>query len=250
MSGYGEFAYYYDALTKNAEYEKRAELIASLLKKYGGEPGILLDAACGTGTMAELFAGMGYEVIGVDSSEEMLGEALNKKFESGSDILYLNQDLRELDLYGSIRYAVCCLDSLNHMPGRESLARAIRSIGFFMEKDGIFVFDVNTEYKHARVLADNAFVFETEEVYCVWRNAWDDKENRTDIHLDLFVPCEEGGYDRAEEDFSEYFYSDETLRDCLEKADLRVEAVLAEDGGEPKPDEERVYYVCRKMKDQ
>ncbi|MBQ6018690.1 MAG: class I SAM-dependent methyltransferase, partial [Clostridia bacterium] len=159
MSGYGEFAYYYDALTRNAEYENRAEKIASFLRRYGKTRGILLDAACGTGTMAELFSRMGYDVIGVDSSPEMLAAAQEKKFESGSNILYLNQDLRSLDLYGSIECAVCCLDSLNHMPDEEGLRDAIRSIGFFMEKDGIFVFDVNTKYKHEKVLGDNAFVY-------------------------------------------------------------------------------------------
>ncbi|MBR5428683.1 MAG: class I SAM-dependent methyltransferase [Clostridia bacterium] len=250
MSGYGDFACYYDALTRNADYEKRAALIASLLKKYGRERGILLDAACGTGTMSELFAAMGYEVIGVDASAEMLSEAMNKRFSSGSGILYLNQDLRALDLYGTIQCAVCCLDSLNHMPDEKGLREAIRSVGFFMEKDGVFVFDVNTEYKHERVLGDNAFVYETDEVLCVWRNAWDPAEKRTDIHLDFFEPREDGAYERAQEDFSERFYSDATLRACLSSADFRVEEVLGEDGNAPREDEERMYYVCRKLKDQ
>lgn len=250
MSGYGELARFYDALMRDAGYKERTRLIASLFKKYGRDRGILLDAACGTGTMARAFAAMGYDVIAVDASEEMLSEAMGKGYDGGVDILYLQQDIRELDLYGTVQCAVCCMDSLNHLPDEDSLCRAVCSIGLFMEKDGVFVFDVNTLHKHARVLGDNAFVYETDEVLCVWRNAWDPEEKRTDVHLDLFEPLEDGVYERFQEDISERFYSDEVLRACLAKAGMRVEEVLGEDGSAPRKDEERVYYVCRKMKDQ
>ncbi len=250
MSGYGRFAYFYDALTKNVDYPARVDRILGFFRKYGITDGILLDAACGTGSMAELFCAAGFEVVGADASEEMLGEALNKKYESGSDILYLNQDIRSLDLFGSIRCAVCCLDSLNHLPTAQDLFRAIHSVGFFMEKDGIFVFDVNTEFKHKTVLADNTFVYDLDEIYCVWQNSYDCEAKRTDIRLDLFIPGDDGLYEREEEAFSEYVYSDAVIRECAERANFRVEEVCGEEADPVREDEQRVYYICRKLRDQ
>ena len=114
MSGYRSFAYFYDALTENISYRERAEYFDSLIKKHGGRKNILLDLACGTGSLSEAFSEMGYDVIGVDSSEDMLNAALDKKFESGHNIQYLCQDMTNLDMFGTIDVTVCALDGINH----------------------------------------------------------------------------------------------------------------------------------------
>ena len=140
MAGYGDFAYYYDMLTENVDYEKRCEYITDLLAENGAGKGILLDLACGTGTMSFLLAEKGYDVIGVDASEDMLSVAQEKKMESGSDIMFLCQRMEELDLFGTINAAVCTLDSINHITDEETVKKVISKVSLFMEDKGLFVF--------------------------------------------------------------------------------------------------------------
>lgn len=250
MSAYRSLAAVYDRLTENVAYRQRAEYICSLFYRYGKKSGILLDAGCGTGNFSALFAEKGYEVIGVDDSEEMLMEARRKQTQTGQDILYLRQDMRALDLYGTVDCAVCLLDGLNHLPGKESLFAALRSIGFFMEKDGIFIFDVNTEYKHRVVLGNETFVYDEEEVYCVWQNQYDESEKRTDIQLDFFFP-EQNVYCRESESFSEWFYDDNILREGLKQAAFDcLDCLPAPFETDESGKAQRLYYICRKVKDQ
>ncbi|MBR1810527.1 MAG: class I SAM-dependent methyltransferase [Clostridia bacterium] len=250
MSGYKAFAYVYDRLTQNVNYKERADYICSLLAGCGIKAGILLDLACGTGSMAELFAARGYDVIGVDISEEMLAQAQQKKYEKGLDILYLRQDMRSLDLFGSIKCAVCSLDSINHLASAKDVGRAFYSVGFFMEKNGILIFDVNTAYKHKNILADNTFIYDMDDVYCVWQNRLDNADGHVDIHLDVFEADGEL-YARFDEDITEYCYDDETLTALLQQSNFEVLARYGElTTDAPQADEQRVYYVCRKLKDQ
>lgn len=250
MSAYRALASVYDRLTVNVEYKKRAEYIISLLRDFGKGKGILLDAACGTGNMSELFARSGFEVIGVDNSPDMLFEAQNKKYQSGLDILYLHQDIRSLDLYGTVDAAVCCLDSINHLPNKKDVQNAFSSIGLFMEKDGIFVFDVNSLYKHRHILGNHTFVYDLEDVFCVWQNSFHEEKLRTDIHMDLFIKNGKD-YMRGVEEFSEYCYREDELIEALHKSNFEVLARFGELKREPpKEKEERIYYVCKKTKNQ
>ena len=130
MAGYGDFAYYYDLLTENVDYESRCEYICNLLAENGVGKGILLDLACGTGTMSMLLSDKGYDVIGVDASEDMLSVAQEKKMESGKDIMFLCQRMEELDLFGTINAAVCTLDSINHIPDEKQLKRCFQRCHF------------------------------------------------------------------------------------------------------------------------
>lgn len=250
MTAYHALAAVYDRLTVDVDYQKRADHIRELLASFGIRGGILLDAACGTGAMSECFARAGFDVIGTDISPAMLTVAQNKKYASGLDILYLLQDIRALDLYGTVDCAVCCLDSINHLPTPDDVGRAFASIGFFMEKGGIFIFDVNTAYKHAQVLGDRTFVYDLDDLYCVWQNEYDDKAARTDIHMDIFMD-RGNGYVRESEDFSEWYYTDALLEEKLADAHFQILARYGELTRLPPAEkEERVYYVCKKTKDQ
>ena len=169
---YGVFSEFYDALTANVSYDTVSQVLSSLLTRYGKSRGLLLDLACGTGSVSVRLAKKGYEVIGVDLSPEMLSEAQNKAYSAGQNILFLCQDMTALDLYGTVDAAVCTLDGLCHLPNEESVFAALRKVSLFMNPGGVFLFDVNSDYKHRAVLGNNTFVYDTDDVYCVWQNTW------------------------------------------------------------------------------
>ena len=186
MAGYSVFAQYYDELTANVGYPKRADYLLELLARFGHQPGLTLDLACGTGSLTlELFR-RGVDVYGVDASVEMLSEAREKCAEAGADILFLCQRMQDLDLYGTVNTVVCSLDSVNHLPGAEELEKAFQRVSFFLEPGGWFLFDANTPYKHEQVLGNHTFVYDMEHVYCVWQNRFHPGQGRVDISLDFF----------------------------------------------------------------
>lgn len=245
---YRDFAEVYDMLTGDVDYERRTEHMCGLFRKFDREPTLLLDLACGTGGFSNAFAEHGMSVIGVDISPEMLSRARENSAQRGNDILYLCQDAAELDLYGTVDGAVCCLDSLNHIIDYEQLCRAISKVSLFLEKDRLFIFDVNTEYKHAEILGNNTFVMDEEEVYCVWSNEYAPKTRITDITIDFFVPSEDGLYERMGEDFSERAYTPEELRKAVENAGLELLAVYEElTENAVKKDTQRAVYITRKV---
>lgn len=246
MSEYSEFAAVYDRLMRDADYKRRAAYLAGLFRKHDRMPELLLDVACGTGGFSNEFAEMGAEVIGVDMSEEMLAEARRNSAERGTDILFLCQKAEELDLYGTVDGAICCLDSLNHITDYKKLCAAINRISLFLEEDRLFIFDVNTVFKHKSILADNTFVIEEEGVYCVWQNETDRNTLITDITLDFFTE-ENGVYLRSGEEFSERAYTSEELENAISSAGLKTVAVYADMTEKPlSPDTERAVYVTRK----
>ena len=163
---YNNFALYYDSLTSNISYKKRAEYFNQLIIKHMGNANLLLDLACGTGELSTEFNRLGYDVTGVDISEEMLSIALDKQYDNKTDILYLCQDMTKLDLYGTMDVAVCALDSLNHITENEKIQTIFDRLSLFITNDGLLIFDVNTLYKHEKILGNNTFVYDMENVYC------------------------------------------------------------------------------------
>ncbi len=244
---YNAFSAVYDSLTQDVNYKKRAQYIISLFKKHDRIPTLLLDMACGTGSFALEFANSGIEVIGVDMSADMLSVAASKADENQKNILLLCQKASELELYGTVDGAVCLLDSLNHITDYTELCQSIAKIAMFLEKDRLFIFDVNTEYKHSEILGDNTFIIEKEDVFCIWQNAYNKKKKITDITLDFF--CRNGdGYSRFTEKFSERAYSDRSIEKALQRAGLKTEAVYAENTTKKPTDKcQRKIYVARKV---
>lgn len=239
--GYGSFAYYYDALNVEADYEKRAEFFHFLLKKEGVCDGILLDLACGTGAMSELFAKMGYDVIGIDASEDMLAVANEKKIQSGDDILYLRQDMRKLDLFGTVDCCICALDGVNHLTNEDDLLRAFLNVALFTRPGGVFVFDANTPYKHENVLGNNSFVYDIDGLFCVWQNTYMPETQSTQITLDIFERCDEDESDeddfgetyiRIHEAFEERAYPAKVLASLLERSGFERVEFFSEFGEE------------------
>ncbi len=245
---YNNFAMVYDQLMYDADYKKRTAYLMHLFKKYGKKPTLLLDVACGTGGFSNEFANLGIEVIGVDMSEEMLSVAREKTFDCGNDILYLCQKAEELDLYGTVDGAVCCLDSLNHITDYKTFYKAFKRISLFLEKDGLFIFDLNTEYKHTNILANNVFVVDKGDIYCVWANNYNKKNCAVDITLDFFVK-ENDTYSRYTEEFSERAYGAKQVETALKNAGLEIVGIFDDLSEKPLSDtSERAIYVTRKVK--
>lgn len=245
---YGIFSEFYDALTANVSYDTVAQVLSSLLTRYGKGRGLLLDLACGTGSVSVRLAEKGYEVIGVDLSPEMLSEAQNKAYSAGQNILFLCQDMTALDLYGTVDAAVCTLDGLCHLPNEESVSAALGKVSLFMNPGGVFLFDVNSVYKHRAVLGNNTFVYDTDDVYCVWQNTLLPDGVTVQMDLDFFEPVSDAGdYVRQSERFTERAYPRETLEAMLRKAGFTVLDVF--DGYSEKSahdTSERLLFAVRK----
>lgn len=243
---YESFADYYDFLTSNIDYGEICSYYDRLNEKFGGIKGIMLDLACGTGSLSLLLRNKGYDVIGTDISEEMLSIAVSKEHDG---VEFLCQDMTELDLYGTIQGAICSLDSINHLENSEAVQKAFDKVSLFSEKGALLMFDVNTMYKHEKVLGNNTFVYETEKVYCVWQNEYLG-EGVTEITLDFFE--EDGGaYYRSGDDFTETAYTREKIEEMLTKSGYEVCACyeyLTEN--EPTETSEKLTFVARKKYDQ
>lgn len=218
---YSTFALYYDCLTHNVDYARRAEYFCTLMEQLGHNAGITLDLACGTGSLTVELAKRGLDVYGIDGSPSMLSVAQQKAADAGLNILFLCQQMQSIDLYGTVDTVICALDSINHLTGENDVQKTFKRVSLFLNPGGYFIFDINTIYKHRYVLANNTFVYDTEDVYCVWQNRYEEKTNRVAISLDFFGR-QGNEYYRSSEQFYERAYSMEWIVSALEKAGLEA----------------------------
>lgn len=245
MNGYGTFAAFYDALTQDVDYAAWAEYLLELIDRHGGSAQQVLDLACGSGSLSLELTARGCDVIGVDGSADMLAIAQEKAAEAGEDILFLCQDMRALDLYGTVDAAVCLLDSLSHILSTEDLAEIFRRLGLFIAPDGLLIFDVNTPYKHAEILGDNAFVYEQDEFLCVWRNQYLPSSGEVAMQLDFFLE-EDGVYTRYTDEVRERAYALRTWQQLLTQAGFEMLAVYDERSFDvPQDTTQRWVFVAR-----
>lgn len=217
---YGVFADVYDAFNEDADYDALHKAIQARLKRFGIGDGIVVDLGCGTGDLTLLLAQDGYDMIGVDLSDEMLSILREKAEESGvQNLLLLCQNLLELDLYGTVRAAVSTFDTFNHIGPYEHFCKALERAALFVEPGGVMIFDMNTPYKHQQVLADNVYELEAEDVYCTWSNRLDRDNRLTEISIDL-LDKESGIHEK--EAFQEYYYTLEQIQQACHKANLQI----------------------------
>lgn len=245
---YCDFAEFYDILTEDVDYELQAKYLKDLFAENGVDSGILLDLACGTARLSVGLANFGFDVIAVDESEEMLSRARSNIEKSGTDkVLLLNQSMQELDLYGTIDAAVCMLDSLNHLEDIEQVKQTIKRVSLFMNLNGIFIFDVNTKYKHKEILGDNTFVIEDENLYCVWQNSFFE-DYSVDIDLDFFYKVDEK-YIRTNQQITEKAYDINETCSILTQAGFEVLQIY-DDMSKNAINEktQRAVFVARKVK--
>ncbi len=247
MQGYTEaFASCYDSLLCDVDYKERAKFFIEQTKRFKDRFRLVLDLACGTGSLSLELAENELEVIAVDISEEMLMQAREKAQGLSPEILFLCQDMEELDLYGTVEAAYCMLDSLNHLNGGDALQNAFDRLKFFIEPGGIFIFDMNTPFKHREVLADNVFVFDTPHVYCVWQNEYSEEDDCVYVDLDFFS-ASGNKYTRSSESFVEYSYEDEQIEQMLTNAEFELIEIQGDYTGQPPTEEEqRKVYIARR----
>ena len=245
MPGYGEFAEVYDLLTENVPYDEIAEYYNKLICEIGANGKLMLDMGCGTGNLTTRLAAMGYDIIASDASPMMLTIASSKACDGS--IQYICQSMTETDLYGTVDIAVSTLDSINHLDSAADIQLCFERTAANMDRGGLFLFDVNTIYKHRHVLAQNTFVYDVDGVYCVWQNEYSTEDDSVGIELDLFYENDDGSYDRGYESFREIAISQERIEGMLTKAGfevLRVYEYLTFD--EPSENSEKLMIAARK----
>ncbi len=243
MNGYQAFSEYYDRLMHDVEYPRRAEYLLSLFEQHGSRPQTILDVACGSGSLCREFLRLGVDPIGVDGSAPMLAKAATKL--SGKALL-LQQDMRELDLYGMADGAVCTMDSVNHLCKTSDVLRFFRRLRLFVQPGGLFIFDVNSVYKHREVLGNRVFVAEEPGVLCVWRNRLVSRTNEVEMLLDFFAEEPDGSYSRFCDTVRERAYSQRVLSRLLNEAGWDCLAVYGDLTTEkPAPNCERWVFVAR-----
>ena len=244
MSGYSNFAKYYDILTIDVNYQARAEYIDNLFEQNQLKPEIVLDLACGTGSMSIELDKLGYEVIGVDSSIDMLSIAKEKAVDA--EILFLCQKMENFDLYGTVNAVVCNLDSINHLSNIKKVEQCFNRVSLFLEKGGLFIFDINTPYKIKNILGNNTFIYDYPEVYCIWQNSYSEKMKKIEFDLTFFEK-NAMHYERFDEHFSEKEYSINSLTNILNKTGMEVLSIYNELTFDTITDEsKRAVFVARK----
>ena len=247
MEAYTSFAAVYDTFMDNIPYEEWEKYLKSLLYEYGVREGLVLELGCGTGNMTEILAQSGYDMIGVDNAEEMLEIAIEKRMKSGLDILYLQQDMREFELYGTVKAIVSVCDSVNYILEEEELEEVFRLVNNYLDPGGVFIFDFNTVYKYREILGDQTIAENREECSFIWDNYYYEEERINEYELSLFI--REGDselYRKYQETHFQKAYDLETMKRLITQSGLEyITAFVAFTTEAPTRVSERIYVIAR-----
>ena len=271
MEAYTDFAKVYDTFMDDTPYEEWCEYLIMLLKKHQITPALeekveeegkdhflaeklsqerntILDLGCGTGTLTELMAKKGYDMIGVDNAPEMLQIAMEKREASGLDILYLLQDMRELELYGTVGAAISVCDSVNYLLEEEDIVDTFRLVNDYLYPEGLFIFDFNTVYKYETIIGDTTIAENRDNCSFIWENYYHEEEEINEYDLTIFARMEEEElFQRFQETHYQRGYRLEQMLDMVEQAGLRFVEAIDADTHEPVTEEsQRIYIVARK----
>lgn len=243
---YGIFASYYDLLTRNVNYAGYARRVNTLIKRHCPECNSIAEIACGTASLSFELEKLGYNVIGIDLSAEMLNAAEIKKSETDSGIVLMKQDMRELSLPFRVDAIVCSLDAINHLGGLQDIRKSFLSVRKNLRRGGVFIFDMNTPYKHEHILGDNTFVYEAPEVYTVWQNRFSPDDYTVDMTLDFFIK-KNGGYERRTENIREKAYRKTIILSSLKSCGFEPLETFDElTTRATRYDTERILYLARR----
>ena len=247
---YGLLAPFYDEINADIDYKAWADFLEKTVEKESGtRPELVLDLCCGTGKMTLELASRGYDMTGIDYSPEMLDIARCEGEKMGADILWLCQDMREFELYGTVDLAVCCLDSVNHLTKPADLKKCFSLVHNYLVPDGLFIFDINGKAKFETVYADNSYVMEADGSMCVWQNFYDEKSKLCDFYITLFKEKSDGTYNRYDEEQTERMYTVKEIKKYLKDSGLEFIGAYSDFNFTDATDEdERIYFVAKKVK--
>ena len=244
MSAYTGFAAVYDMFMDNIPYKEWAGYLAGLLQEYGISDGLLLDLGCGTGTLTGYLADKGYDMIGVDVSEEMLQIAMEKQKDEHK-ILYLQQDMCEFELYGTVRAVISICDSLNYLLAEEELVQVFSLVNNYLDPGGIFIFDLNTRFKYETLLGETTIAENREDGSFIWENYYDPASGINEYDLTLFIREPDGRFGKYEETHYQRAYDLDTVKQALQAGGLKLLAVYDAFTHEaPGEDSERIYIIA------
>ncbi len=255
--GYGAISSVYDKINSHIDYGAWADFFEKCFDEYlPCRPELVLDLACGTGSMTLELAKRGYDMIGIDGSSDMLNIALDRKYylELKNDVLFLLQDMREFELYGTVGAITCCLDSINYLTDDGDIEKVFALAHNYLDPDGLFLFDVNTPYKFENVYGNNTYVYEDEDCgegnFCVWQNFYDKNQGLCDFSLTVFEQNDDKKtYSRRDETQTERCYSREKIENTLEKSGFELIGFYSDFNLTPDTETcERWYIVARAKK--
>lgn len=253
MKPYEALAAVYDRLNGDVDYEALADFAAATFARYGISPELVLDLGCGTGGLTFPLARRGYDMIGVDGSAEMLSVAYERRVaEKAPGVLFLCQDMREFELYGTVGAVVSSLDCMNYLTGKGDLEKCFSLVHNYLDPGGVFLFDVNTPYKFRHVYGNEAYVLESEEggrsAYCGWQNEYEEESRLCRFYLSVFTEEADGRYSRTDEEQVERCYTREELTVALTRAGFEEISFFGDlHFGAPEETTER-WYVASKCK--
>lgn len=246
MEMYEDFALVYDRFMDETPYEEWCQFVVGRLKQDQITDGILLDLGCGTGSMTELLAKQGYDMIGVDLSDSMLDIAMEKRAQSGHNILYLQQDMREFELYGTVRAVICLCDSLNYLLEEDDLLTTFKLVNNYLDPNGLFIFDFNTVYKYETVIGDSTIAENREDCSFIWENYYTTEDQINEYDLTIFVKQQKDLFRKFTETHLQRGYTLETMKRLVEQSGLIfVEALDADTHGSVTETSERIYVIAR-----
>jgi predicted TPR repeat methyltransferase len=243
---YTNFAYIYDKLMYDVDYKEWANYIEDIFRKNSIYPSSVLDLGCGTGNLCIEMSKRGYEMIGVDISTDMLMCAQEKSLNKAVDILYLNQDMSNFELYGTVDAVISVMDSINYLTNKNDLKRLFKLVNNYLNPEGLFIFDVNTQYKFEKILGGNVFYDVGEEISYIWDNRYDRKKKLCEFDLTFFIKGETG-YDRYDELHYERAYTNSEIKALIDYSGLKLINIYdAFKFSPPSKKRERIVYVCKK----
>lgn len=260
MDSYTDFADVYDTFMDETPYKEWCEYIINTFDEYKVPRELVLDLGCGTGVLTRMMADAGYDMIGVDNSAEMLAIAMEAEAETADDstdkeagndsrILYLLQDMREFELYGTVRAVVSVCDSINYLLEDEDVIQCFRLVNNYLDPGGIFMFDFNTVYKYETVIGDTTIAENREDCSFIWENYYHPDEHINEYDLTLFTLDDESGmFSRSVETHYQRGYTISQMREFIESAGMEfIKAVDADTHKEPVDSSERIYIIAREI---
>lgn len=246
MDAYKDFAMVYDTFMDNAPYDKWLQFLIKKFNKYKVPKELVLDLGCGTGTLTQMLSKKGYDMIGVDNSDEMLSIAIQKGMNDTQNILYLLQDMREFELYGTVRAVISICDSINYLLEEEDIVKTCSLVNNYLDPGGIFIFDFNTVYKYESVIGDATIAENRDTCSFIWENYYHEKEHINEYDLTIFIKEENERYRRFDETHYQRGYTVSEMEEFLHKAGLVLLETLDSDTyGPVSESSERVYMIAR-----